>query len=92
MERRRKIRKGQTPYTVQAPHALVGIKNLQTPNFALLWLQEGREEVETCMHQDGTADSTDTVSFHKRDPGLPVVRVTIIQATKLQNGILSVAR
>lgn len=44
------------------------------------------------MHQDGTADSTGTVSFHKRDPGLPVVRVTIIQATKLQNGILSVAR
>lgn len=28
MERTRKIRKSQTPYTVQAPHALVGIKNL----------------------------------------------------------------
>lgn len=44
------------------------------------------------MHQDGTANTTDTVSFHKGDPGLPVVRVTIIQATKLQNRILSVAR
>jgi len=81
------------PSTVQAtsPTKLV-LRTYRLQNSGWQWLWGGREKVESCVYEVGTTEGTDTLSVHKHDPGLLLVRVRIIQATMLQNRILPVAK